>query len=219
MLTTVNERDRILCVDLSKRFRVKEMKEVEARQVFVCQNCFRQHVRTGTLVSEHISCSCGYTFYAFGKEGLSLVLPSPETQDEMIGYSIRRMIASTGRIHDPELERGSGEYTAVLREWSPEQLMDVALERLQEETYGMNILKTKNILLLCELLDRGIDVAVKYKQDKDRVIMNKLDSTDLMAEYDKRHERTGPGAADSRRKPARWQINGMRYFGPLEKTS
>ena len=192
---------------------------MEPRHVFVCQNCLRQHERTGMLVSEHISCSCGYTFYAFSKYGLSLVLPSSETQDRMVGNSIRRLLAATGRIQDPEVKREAEDYTAVLREWTPERLMDVALARLQEETYGMNILKTKNVQLLCELLDHGVDVAVRYKQDKDRVVMNKLDSADLMAEWEKRHGKDVPRAGDSGRKPAQWQIDGIRYFGPIEKTS
>lgn len=192
---------------------------MEPKQVALCQKCFRKHVLMGVAVEEHITCTCGNSFYFVASHGMSLVIPEEEAQMGNVAILVKKLLASTGRGYDAEA--GQDEYTAVLREAAPERLLGVSLARLQEETYGMNIVKANNVVALCEFLNKGMDVAVKYKEDKDRIVITKLGSTDMMAEWDKKHEGVVPRAGDKHYQPgewADWQIkteDQMEYFRKL----
>ena len=97
------------------------------------------------------------------------------------------------------------DYTAVLREADPERLMSVALSRMQEETYGVDILKTDHVKAICESLKKGVDVAVRYKENQNRVVLNRLDYRDLMQEREKRQpEKQRPRAGDRHYAPGEW---------------
>ena len=177
---------------------------LEPRHVFICQNCYGQHIRTGQVVDEHIFCSCGYSFYAFGNCGMSIVIPSSETGSVSVGRALKRFVASTGRCVENGETPEAVDYTAVLREAAPERLMDVAIKRLQEEIYGQEILRTKHIQVMCEAMIKGQDIAVRYKQDKDRVVINRMDSRDLTAEWEKAQKKDIPRAGDGRYGPNGW---------------
>ena len=155
-------------------------------------------------MDEHIACPCGYSFYAFGNIGMSIVMPSREIQNPSLARAFRKMIVSSGRCLDAEVVPEAVDYTAVLREASPDRLMDVALARLQEETYGNKILETKHVEVLCEELSKGHDVAIRSR--KDRIVMNRLDPKDIMAEWEKGRAKI-PRAGDHYRpgEPAAWQ--------------
>jgi len=171
----------------------------------------------GAAVEEHITCSCGNSFYFIGSRGISVVIPEEETGNA--AFLLKGIIAKTGR--ECVSAAGPYDYTAVLREADPERLLGVSLTRLQEETFGVNILKANNVVALCEYLNRGVDVAVRYKQDKDRIVLNRLDSKDLMAEWSRKHEGELSRAGDSHYQPgewADWQITtseDMAYFRQL----
>lgn len=137
---------------------------------------------------------------------------------------MQKLIAMTGRGYEDVIQQESKEYNAVLWEADPERLLNVSLNRVQEEIYGINILQSKHILAMCEFLSRGLDLAVRYKKDKNRIVLNELDPKDLMAEWEKNHSGNVRRAGDSHYEPgewAKWQetaSDDMEYFrSPEEK--
>ena len=196
---------------------------MEPKHEFTCQKCKRTHARYGSVVSEAITCSCGNEFFAFESCGMTIVLPIAEIRDERVGRQMQKLIAITGRGYEEAIQQDSKQYLTVLREADPERLLSVALNRVQGEIFGINILQSKNILAMCEFLSRGKDLAVRYKKDKNRIVLNELDPKDLMAEWEKNHEGDIRRAGDSHYEPGEWAewqeatADDMAYFRALEE--
>ena len=196
---------------------------MEPKHVFTCQKCMRKHVRCGSVVSEIITCSCGNEFFAFESYGMTIMMPTAEMRDERVGRQIQKLIAVTGRGYEDATQQDSKEYTAVLREADPERLLSVALNRIQAEIYGIIILQPKHILAMCEFLSRDLDLAVRYKKDKNRIVLNELDPKDLMAEWEKNRAGDVRRAGDSHYEPGEWAewqetlADDMEYFRSLEE--
>ena len=196
---------------------------MEPKHVFTCQKCMRKHIRHGNVVSESITCSCGYEFFAFEGYGMTIILPTAEMRDERVGRQIQKLIAITGRGYEDAIQQESKQYNAVLYEADPERLLSVALNRVQAEIYGINILQPKNILAMCEYLSRDLDLAVRYKKDKNRIVLNELDPKDLMAEWEKNRAGDVRRAGDSHYEPGEWAewqetvADDMEYFRLLEE--
>lgn len=149
---------------------------------FTCMACGRKHIRQERLVDEHIHCECGFDFYAFYNQGLSLTIPTDEIRNQPVARAFRRLIFSTGRCRDAEAEAadygdymGSTDYTgdtdcvdytkytALLQKADPLGLMEAGLERYQEETLGKLLLNCGDVVSICESLNKNRDVAVKNK--------------------------------------------------------
>ena len=148
---------------------------MEPKQIFVCQNCFRQHVRNMTVVDEQIECECGHIFLAFGNEGLTLNLPAKELRSIATVNAIQRMIAITGRCPDAPVSMVntvSNKAAPVKRErvkLNPTEsmkFMEAGLREYQKETYGGCLLTLDNVISICETLNEDADVEIKKQRDK-----------------------------------------------------
>lgn len=156
---------------------------MEPKQIFVCQNCFRQHVRNMTMVDEQIECECGHRFLAFGNEGLTLTLPASELRSFAVVNAIRRMIASTGRCPDAPVSMVNTESTQAapvkyervkLDPSDPVKLMETGLRGYQMETFGIYLLSSEKVISICESLNEDADVEIKKQRDKVNIYEVKL---------------------------------------------
>ena len=128
---------------------------------FICMSCGRKHTRTERLVDEHIHCECGFDFYVFYNQGLSLTIPSDEIAGQSVIKAFQRFIISTGRCQDAQVE--TFDYTKFLQKADPLGLMEVGLERYQTETPGKRLLNCGDVVSICESLSKNRDVTVKNK--------------------------------------------------------
>lgn len=156
---------------------------MEPKQIFVCQNCFRQHVRNMTMVDEQIECECGHRFLAFGNEGLTLTLPASELRSFAVVNAIRRMIASTGRCPDAPVSMVNTESTQAapvkyervkLDPLDPVKLMETGLRGYQMETFGIYLLTLDKVISICESLNEDADVEIKKQREKVNIYEVKL---------------------------------------------
>ena len=162
--------------------------EMQTEHRCTCQNCLKSYVFNAEQVDTTIHCACGFSFYIFIDQGLTVAIPLEEMQYRGVSSALWNLIASYGRIPNSDLPDGAVDYYAVLREANPEWLTEISLTRLQEETYGKKILSAWHVEALCESLISGTDVAIRYKKDKDRIVMNPLNYQDLLAKWQKKHD-------------------------------
>ena len=135
---------------------------------FICMSCGRKHTRNERLVDEHIHCSCGYSFYVFYNQGMSVVMPSDEIIRQATTKAFQRFVVSTGRCQDVAVE--PVDYTSFLQRADPLGLMEVGLERYQAETIGKHLLNCGDVASICESLGKNRDVMIKNKGDYAEVI-------------------------------------------------
>lgn len=128
---------------------------------FICMSCGRKHTREGSLVDEHIHCSCGFSFYAFYNQGLTVTIPSADISHTSATMAFRRFIVSTGRCQDARLE--PVDYTGFLKRADPLGLMEVGLQRYQAEMLGKELLNCGDVVSICESLKKHQDVLIKNK--------------------------------------------------------
>lgn len=141
---------------------------MEPKQIFVCQNCFRQHVRNMTVVDEQIECECGHKFLAFGNAGLTMNVPSWELRDKTIVNAIRRMITSTGRCPEVPIRQQTDpvDFDRLIQEQDPVMLMETGLEKYQMETFGIYLLTPDKVISICESLNENMDVEIKKQREQ-----------------------------------------------------
>lgn len=133
---------------------------------FECVYCGKTHIRTGELVDEHIRCSCGHRFYAFYHEGMKMTIPSKDVESLEAVLTFRQFLARTGRCRDAAGAKGGPvDYTMILRRADPLGLMEIGLERYQDETFGKRIVNCGDIASLCESLnsDGHVDILIRNK--------------------------------------------------------
>ena len=128
---------------------------------FICMACGRKHIRKGRLVDEHIHCECGYSFYAFYNQGMTVTIPSDEITRLAATKAFQRFVVSTGRCQDAGVE--PFDYTRFLQKADPLGLMEVGLERYQAETMGKCLLNCGDITSICDSLRKNRDVVLKNK--------------------------------------------------------
>ena len=128
---------------------------------FICMSCGRKHTREARLVDEHIHCSCGFDFYVFYNQGLTVILPSEEIMGRAATMAFRRFVTSTGRCLDAGVE--PFDYTGFLKKADPLGLMEVGLERYQTEHFGKCLMNCGDVASVCESLHKNRDVVLKNK--------------------------------------------------------
>ena len=133
-------------------------------------SCGRKHIRAESLVDEHIHCSCGFDFYAFYSQGMTVMLPSADITRSAATKAFRRFVISTGRCQDAHVEPQVVDYTRFLNTADPLGLMEVGLERYQAETLGKCLLNCGDIASICESLGKNRDVMIKNKGNYAEVI-------------------------------------------------
>ena len=151
---------------------------------FTCVACGRKHIRRERLVDEHIHCECGFDFYAFYNQGLSLTIPTDEIMKQSVIKAFQRFIVSTGRCQDAQVE--PTDYTYFLQKADPLGLMEVGLERYQAETLGKLLLNCGDVVSICESLNKNRDVTVKNKG-------NYVDIIEMQRKVKKRETFSFPG--------------------------
>ena len=124
--------------------------------------CGRKHIRTDRLVDEHIHCECGFDFYAFYHQGLSVTIPSDDISNRVSAAAFRRFVISTGRCQDAKAEPVT-DYISWLNKADPMMLMEKGLERYQETVIGKLLLNCGDVVSICESLKKHQDVLIKNK--------------------------------------------------------
>ena len=128
---------------------------------FICMFCGKKHTRMEQLVDEHIHCNCGKDFYVFYNQGLVIAMPSEEITSNCVTRAFRNFVTSTGRCQDVRDE--PVEYVSFMKNTNPLVLIEVGLERYQEETLGKRFMTCDDVVSICESLNKKRDVAIKDK--------------------------------------------------------
>ena len=135
---------------------------------FICMSCGQKHIRTERLVDEHIQCECGYRFYVFYNQGMTVIMPSEEITRQGTTKAFQRFVVSTGRCQDAKVD--AFDYSSFLQRADPLGLMEVGLERYQAEKMGRCLLNCGDVASICESLDKNRDVMIKNKGNYAEVI-------------------------------------------------
>ncbi len=130
-------------------------------QRFICERCGRIHALNQPIVDEVITCECGYRFYCFGNSGLIINVPEHELRDTVCEM-MRRFVQSTGRCRDapappPETEN----IRKLLLRMNSMGLLEIALQKMQEEDFGETLMHSNDIESILELLHENKDALVK----------------------------------------------------------
>lgn len=128
---------------------------------FICERCGRIHVLNRPIVDEIITCKCGFRFYCFGNNGMKIILPEQELL-EKVCEMIRRFVQATGRCRDaPAPPSETEDIRQILRRMDSAGLLEIALQKMQEEDFGVTLLHCNDIESILEILHEDKDAVVK----------------------------------------------------------
>ncbi len=185
------------------------------KQVFVCPCCHRRYDYEQRVVDEVINCGCGFVFYVFGHQGLTIQLPEEEA-NEAVCEALRRLVRTTGRFPDaPSPGRRKG-FAAEIGMIPPLALIEMGLQRMQTASFGGQILHSGDVESILEILNEKKDALVKRQNGYVTVMEQKVrnrkkgevDYLRLMEEgfgYDPE----GPGEAPPEESLRPWQMEIM----------
>ena len=134
-------------------------------QSFVCGRCGRIRVLDQPIVDEIVVCKCGFRFYCYGNKGMTITMPAQELCDQVIDQ-MRRFVQATGRYRGaPALPSEAVNINKILQQMDSMGLLEIALEKLQEEDFGGTLLHCYDIISILELLHEKKDAVVKKQKD------------------------------------------------------
>lgn len=133
---------------------------------FTCPACGSRHIRREHLVDEYIHCNCGLDLYVFYNEGMTFTIPAKEMTRESFRQSFRRLVIDTGRCPGAHVEPVAVNYMEMLRRIDSLVLMEISLEKYQEETIGKQVLHCGDIETILEIINEpGKDALVKGTEE------------------------------------------------------
>ena len=127
---------------------------------FTCAACGKRHAWKGTGVDGFIHCDCGFRFYVFCHQGMTFTIPAEEIGNESLKEMFRRFVVTTGRCQDASVNRPAG-VLDLLKKIDPLALLEIALERVQQETFGNQIMNAGDVEIILEILNQKKDAVVK----------------------------------------------------------
>ena len=131
---------------------------------FTCAACGRRHVRNASMVDEFVSCACGQSFYVFYNQGMTLTVPADEMTNDSIKQLFRRFVVGTGRCRDARVDQPMS-YMELLKKIDPLALMEISLERYQQETFGNQLMNAGDVETVLEIINEKKDALVKGQDD------------------------------------------------------
>lgn len=136
---------------------------MELKQVILyCDRCGKRHVVNGSVIDEFIDCPCGYSFYLFYSEGMTVKMPAREMMTDENMQNFRWFVTRTGRCEKVHAEPPG--YGKALVEIYPPVLIEMGLRRLQEKEYEKCSMNSGDIDTILSILNQDADVLVKNKK-------------------------------------------------------